>query len=218
MSGETLEAEVGLFCAGRQSNVESLGLEQVGVKTEERGRVVVDSWYQTNVPGIYAAGDVIGFPALAATSMEQARVAMVHAFDLQYKPKVSAVLPLAVYTIPEISMVGMTEGACQQGGTPYLVGRAFFDRNPRGLIIGERAGMLKLVFSPETKGLLGVHLIGEQASELIHIGAHVLATGGSIDAFIDAVYNYPTLSDSYKYAAYDGLGNLQKAQAGRAAP
>lgn len=212
--GTLLESQVALYCSGRISNVQGLGLEQVGIQTEERGRIRVDERFRTSVPNVYAAGDVIGFPALAATSMEQARVAMVHAFGLEYKARVSDVLPLAVYTIPEISMVGRTEEACRAEGTPYLVGRSFYDRNPRGLIIGDRAGMLKVIFSPGTKALLGVHLIGEQASELIHIGAHVMAAGGTIDAFIDAVYNYPTLADSYKYAAYDGLGRLQEWNAG----
>jgi NAD(P) transhydrogenase len=207
--GETLASQTALFCSGRQSNVEGLGLERVGVRMADRGRVVVDDHFRTSVESIYAAGDVIGFPALAATSMEQARVAMVHAFDLQYKPRVSDVLPLAIYTIPEISMVGLTEDVCLAEGISHRVGRSYYERNPRGLIIGDLAGMLKLVFSPDDRRLLGVHLIGEQASELIHIGAHVMAAKGTIDAFIDAVYNYPSLSDSYKYAAYDGLANLQ---------
>ena len=137
--------------------------------------------------------------------MEQARVAMAHAFDLEYKQRVSPVQPLAVYTVPEIAMVGLTEAACQQQGLPYLVGRAFYEKNARGLIIGDLSGMLKLIFSPTDKRLLGAHHIGEQASELVHIGAQVLAQGGTIDAFVEAVYNYPTLADTYKYAANDGL-------------
>ncbi|MGH2628814.1 MAG: Si-specific NAD(P)(+) transhydrogenase, partial [Anaerolineales bacterium] len=177
--GEVLEKQVALYCAGRVSNVGDLGLERVGIHMEERGRIRVDEHFQTSVPNVYAAGDVIGFPALAATSMEQARVAMVHAFGLEYKPRVSDVLPLAIYTIPEISMVGRTEEACLAEGRPYLVGRSYYDRNPRGLIIGDLTGMLKVLFSPVSKELLGVHLIGEQASELIHIGAHVMAAKGT---------------------------------------
>jgi NAD(P) transhydrogenase len=142
--------------------------------------------------------------------MEQARVAMVHAFDLQYKEHMSPVLPLAIYTIPEIAMVGRTEDECAQQGIPYLAGRDYYEKNPRGQIIGDTAGMLKLVFSPMDKKLLGVHHIGELASELVHIGAQVMAENGTIDAFIHAVYNYPSLSDSYKYAAYDGLGARQR--------
>jgi NAD(P) transhydrogenase len=207
--GETLGCDIALFAAGRQSNVEGLGLEAVGVRLGARGLIQVDEHYQTSVPGIYAAGDVIGFPALASTSMEQARVAVVHAFDLHYKERLSPILPLAVYTIPEISLVGLTEEACREQGRPYLVGRAYYEKSPRGQIIGDLAGMLKLVFAPEDRHLLGVHLIGELASELVHVGAHVMAADGTIDAFIQAVYNYPTLADSYKYAAYDGLGQWQ---------
>jgi len=134
----------------------------------------------------------------------------VHAFDLHYKEQVSPVLPFTVYTIPEISMVGLTEQECREKDIPYLVGRSYYDKNPRGLIIGDLSGMCKLIFAPEDKRLLGVHWIGEQASELIHLGAQVMAGGGTIDTFIAAVYNYPTLTDSYKYAAYDGLGEHQK--------
>jgi NAD(P) transhydrogenase len=208
-SGDVVETEVALFAAGRVSNIEGLGLEQLGIQTVERGRVVVNEKYQTAVANVYAAGDVVGFPGLAATSMEQARVAMVHAFDLHYKQRVSPILPFAIYTIPEISMVGLSEEACAEKGIPCLVGRSYYERNPRGLIVGDETGMVKLVFSPSDKRLLGAHLVGEQASELVHIAAHVMAQDGTIDAFIDAVYNYPSLADSYKYAAYDGLGNLQ---------
>jgi NAD(P) transhydrogenase len=205
-SGKVVSTETVLYAAGRQSNVEGLGLEELGVKIGNRGLILVNEKYQTSVPNIYAAGDVIGFPALASTSMEQARVAMVHAFDLGYKERLSPVIPLAVYTIPEISMVGLTEDECKQKLVPCLVGRALYSNNARGQILGDTDGMLKLIFSPDDKKLLGVHIMGEMASELIHLGAHVMAEGGTIDAFIDAVYNYPTLSDSYKYAAYDGLG------------
>jgi NAD(P) transhydrogenase len=208
-SGDVVETEVALFAAGRVSSIEGLGLEPLGIQTAERGRVVVNEKFQTAVPNVYAAGDVVGFPGLAATSMEQARVAMVHAFDLEYKQRVSPILPFAIYTLPEISMVGMSEEDCAEKGIPYLVGRSYYERNPRGLIVGDETGMVKLVFSPPDKRLLGAHLVGEQASELVHIAAHVMAQDGTIDAFIDAVYNYPSLSDSYKYAAYDGLANLQ---------
>ena len=208
--GGKREFEVALIAAGRQSNVEGLGLEQVGVKLGERGLILVDENYQTNIPNIYAVGDVIGFPALASTSMEQARVAVVDAFDLKYKERLAPFLPLAVYAIPEISMVGLTEDDCQAKNISYLVGRAYYEENARGQIIGDMSGMVKLVFSPKDKKLLGAHIIGEQASELIHIASHVMLVGGPIDAFIEAVYNYPTLSDSYQYAAYDGLVNYTK--------
>jgi NAD(P) transhydrogenase len=209
-SGEQLAGEIALFAAGRQSNVGGLNLENLGVKLGERGLILVNEKYQTSAPNIYAAGDVIGFPALASTSMEQARVAMVHAFNLRYKENVSPILPLAVYTIPEISMVGLSEEECQKKNMPYLVGRAYYENNARGQIIGDLSGLLKLVFSPSDKKLLGAHLIGELASELVHLGAQVMTAGGTIDAFIHAVYNYPSLSDAYKYAAYDGLGNLNR--------
>jgi NAD(P) transhydrogenase len=217
-SGQSVRSDIALFAAGRQSNVGGLGLEALGVKLGSRGLILVNERYQTSISNIYAAGDVIGFPALASTSMEQARVAMVHAFDLRYKEHVSTVIPLAVYTIPEISLVGLTEDACRIRGKPYLVGRAFYARNARGQIIGDTEGLLKLVFSPEDKKLLGVHIIGEMASELIHLGAQTMASDGSIDAFINAVYNYPSLSDCYKYAAYDGLGELQRWQASERKP
>jgi NAD(P) transhydrogenase len=205
-----LEFDIALIASGRQSNVQGLGLEQIGVKMGNRGLVIVSDNYQTSVPNVYAAGDVIGFPALASTSMEQARVAMSHAFDLRYKNNLSPVLPLAVYAIPEISSVGLTEDECMAKQIPYLIGRGYYENNPRGQIIGDMSGMIKLIFAPADKKLLGAHIIGEQASELIHIAAHVMLAHGTIDVFIQSVYNYPTLADLYKYAAYDGLGNLDK--------
>ncbi|HEX6269304.1 MAG TPA: Si-specific NAD(P)(+) transhydrogenase [Anaerolineales bacterium] len=208
--GGKQDFEVALVAAGRESNVEELGLEKVGVKLGDRGLILVDENYRTNIPNIYAAGDVIGFPALASTSMEQARAAVVHAFDLEYKEKLAPFLPLAVYAIPEFSSVGLTEDECKAQDIPYLVGRAYYEDNARGQIIGDLCGMIKLVFSPVDKKVLGAHIIGEQASELIHIASHVMLANGTIDTFIDAVYNYPTLSDSYQYAAYDGLANHAK--------
>lgn len=210
-TGEVVEAERALFAAGRSSNVEKLALDKAGVTMGKRGLIPVDGHYCTNVSGIYAAGDVIGFPALASTSMEQARVAMVHAFDLGYKERISPVLPLAVYTVPEIGMVGLTEEEARiKEGSAVEVGRAEYARNARAQIIGDQSGLLKLVFRVADKQLLGVHIVGELASELVHVGAEVVRTGGTIDAFIDAVYNWPSLSDCYKYAAYDGLGALKR--------
>lgn len=201
--------DIALIAAGRQSNVEGLGLEQIGVKTGTRGLILVNDQYQTSVPNIYAAGDVIGFPALAATSMEQARVAMIHAFDQTKAERLSPVLPFAVYAIPEISMVGMTEEDCKAKNIPYAVGRGHYEDNARGQIIGDMAGMIKLIFSPTDRKLLGVHIIGEQAAELIHIGSHVMMANGNIEEFVHAVYNYPTLSDLYKTAALDGIEKLK---------
>jgi NAD(P) transhydrogenase len=211
-SGGVQTYDIALMAAGRQSNVQGLGLEAVGVKLGERGLILVNEYYQTSVPTIYAAGDVIGFPALAATSMEQARIAVMHAFDQGYQERLSPVLPLAVYAIPEISMVGLTEDECKSRKIPYLVGRGSYEDNARGQIIGDMSGMIKLVFSPGDKKLLGAHIIGELASELIHIASQVIMTGATIDEFIRAVYNYPTLADLYKSAAYDGIDQLEKMQ------
>lgn len=209
-SGASLEVDSVLFAAGRLGNTEGLGLERIGIPVGDRGHVTVNEHYQTVIPHVYAAGDVIGFPALAATSMEQARVAMCHAFDLKYKTRVAPVFPLAIYTVPEVSMVGETEESCRQRGIDYCVGRALYRHNARGQIIGDLAGQIKLVFRTPDKTLLGIHIIGEAASELIHVGLMVMQAGGTIDVFIEAVFNYPTLGDAYKYAAYDGLGNLQR--------
>jgi NAD(P) transhydrogenase len=208
--GTQREFDIILVAMGRQSNVQGLGLDQIGVQLGSRDVILVNGKYQTHVPNIYAAGDVIGFPALASTSMEQARVAVSHAFNFTYKEEMSPVVPLAVYAIPEISMVGLTEEECHLKQIPYLTGHGFYSRNPRGQIIGDMSGMIKLIFSPDDKKLLGTHIIGEQASELIHLAAHVMEMNGTIDTFIRSVYNYPTLSDLYKYAAYDGLGNWEK--------
>ena len=208
-SGVTIRAENVLIAVGRHGNTRGLGLDRIGLAVGERGHLAVNEHYQTAIPNIYAAGDVIGFPALAATSMEQARVAMVHAFDLKYKTRVAPILPLAVYTIPEIAMVGDTEESCREKGIDYRVGRAAYRENARGQIIGDLAGQIKLVFRYPDKRLLGVHIIGENAAELVHIGLMVLHAQGTIDTFIDTVFNYPTLGEVYKYAAYDGLQALQ---------
>jgi NAD(P) transhydrogenase len=206
---KVMQFDVALIATGRQGNVRSLGLDKIGVEVDERGIIAIDERYQTSVPNIYAAGDVVGFPALASASMEQGMVAMVNAFDDKSKKKMSDVLPLSIYAIPEISMVGLTEDECMAKQIPYVVGRGYFKNNPRGQIIGDMSGMIKLVFSPHNKKLFGVHIIGEQASELIHIGAHVMIAGSTVDAFIQAIYNYPTLAGLYKDAALDGLKNLE---------
>jgi NAD(P) transhydrogenase len=207
-SGQTIEMEAALFAAGRRGAVDELHLEKAGLAVNKRGYVEVNGSYQTAVPSIYAAGDVIGFPALASTSMEQGRVAVCHAFGFQYKKRLASMLPMGVYTIPEISAVGESEESCKEKGIEYEVGRARFANNARGLIAGDPAGLLKLLFRRGDHQLLGVHIIGESATELIHLGMMVLESGGAIDLFIEFVFNYPTLSEMYKYAAYDGLGNL----------
>jgi NAD(P) transhydrogenase len=208
--GECMVVDNVLYAAGRSSNVTDLNLDGIGVATAGRGLITVSADYQTSVPNIYAAGDVIGFPALASTSMEQARVAMVHAFDLKYKTKVAPILPYAIYTIPEVATVGLNEEDCRKKNLACAVGRAFYRDNARGEIIGDVKGLIKLVFDPESRNLLGVHIVGESASELLHIGMMVMQFGGTINAFIDCVFNFPTLSEAYKYAAYDGLGMINR--------
>ena len=207
-SGKVLEADAALFAAGRRGAVDGLGLENVGLALNQRGYIDVNQSYQTSVPSIYAAGDVIGFPALASTSMEQGRVAVCHAFGFDYKKRVASELPMGVYTIPEISAMGETEQSCKEKKIEYEVGRARYANNARGAMAGDTSGLLKLVFQRSDRKLLGVHIIGESATELIHTGMMVLEFGGKIDAFIEFVFNFPTLSEMYKYAAYDGLGNL----------
>ncbi len=199
-----------LYAAGRSSNTADLNLGAAGVKTGNRGLIIANERYQTSTENIYAAGDVIGFPALASTSMEQARVAMVHAFDLKYKTSVAANLPYAIYTIPELSTIGLTEEQCREREIRFDVGRAFYRSNARGQIIGDTKGLIKLVFDSDDFRLLGVHIVGENASELLHIGMMVMQFGGTINAFIESVFNFPTLSEAYKYAAYDGLGNVAR--------
>lgn len=203
-----MQFDIALMATGRQSNVQGLGLDRIGVQLGQRGLIMVNEKYQTTVPNVYAAGDVIGFPALAATSKEQARVAMIHAFGKDHEERLSPVLPFAVYAIPEVSMVGQTENDCKAKNVPYAVGRGYYEDNARGQIIGDMSGMIKLIFSPSDHKLMGVHIIGEQAAELIHIGSHVMMANGDIDEFVHAVYNYPTLSDLYKAAALDGRQRL----------
>ena len=211
-SGSALVASTLLVAAGRSGNTAGLNLESLGIGVGRRGNVEVNADYQTVVPHIYAAGDVIGFPALASTSMEQARLAMVHAFDLRYKTALAPVLPYGIYTIPAVSMAGATEESLGAEGVDYVVGRASFAGNARGQIIGEDAGLLKLLFGRQDMRLLGVHVIGEQASELVHIGLTALLTRATADLFIQTCFNYPSLSEAYKYATYDALGALGAAR------
>jgi NAD(P) transhydrogenase len=181
----------------------------------KRGNLDVDEHYQTSAKHIYAVGDVIGFPALASTSMEQARIAMVHAFDLDYKTELASILPYGIYTIPECSMAGKTEEALQKEGVPYVIGRARYNANARGQIIGDEEGFIKLLFHEDDMKLLGVHVIGELASELVHVGLTALLVGAGADLFIATCYNYPTLTEIYKYATYDALGTRAKRQAAK---
>jgi NAD(P) transhydrogenase len=215
-SGGVARVETVLVSSGRCGNVESLDLPRAGVEVRERGRIVVNEHYQTTAPHIYAAGDVIGAPALASTAMEQARVAMVHAFDLSYKRRLAPILPYGIYTIPECSMAGATEESLRQQGVSYVVGRASYAANARGQIIGDRDGFLKLLFREDDLVLLGVHALGEQAAEIIHVGLTALLLGETADLFIQTCYNYPTLTEMYKYAAYDALGHRDARRKGQA--
>lgn len=212
-TGAVVHSDVVLFSAGRVGNTAGLGLEELGVRLNQRGYVQVDAQYRTAVSGIYAAGDVIGFPALASTAMEQARVAVCHAFDLRYKQQVSPVLPYGVWTIPEIATVGETEDALAARGVAYEAGRASYRTNPRGQILGDTDGFVKLLFDPADMRICGVSIVGEGACELIHVAAAVMSFGGTIDYFIQGVFNYPALSDAFKYAAYDGLQALARRRA-----
>ena len=222
-SGKELNTEVVMLATGRTSNTKELNLEVADIKTGKYGLLVVDQNYQVIHPetkkpveGIYAAGDVIGAPALASTSMEQARFAMIKAFNLEpYKEHVAPILPLGIYTIPECSLAGKTEEECKEKNIEYVLGKAFFNQNARGMIIGENDGFLKLIYEfnkdlNQPMKLLGVHVIGESASELIHIGVNALITDASSNLFIDTCFNYPTLGELYKYATYDAMGNHAK--------
>jgi len=204
-SGRTVRAERILVAAGRVSNVDSLDLDKIGVQTDGTGLIKVDENYQTQTEGVYAIGDVIGFPALASTSMHQGRLAVLHAADQERPPP--AALPMAIFTIPEVSSVGMTEEECRAQGLPYEIGSARTGETPRGQIVRDE-GLLKLIFRRDTREILGVHMVGVAASELIHIGMMLLHTGATLDHILSAVFNYPTLSEAYRIAALDGINRL----------
>ncbi|MCU0623134.1 MAG: Si-specific NAD(P)(+) transhydrogenase [Gemmatimonadaceae bacterium] len=209
-SGVELWAECVLGAQGRVGNTDDLGCEAAGLERTSRGMLVVDERYRTANPRVYAAGDVIGAPSLASTAMEQARVAMCHAFDLRYKQRLAPVLPYAVWTIPEVAMVGETEETLRLKGIAYEVARTPFSANARALIAGDTGGFVKLLFRPEDQKLLGASIVGDGASELIHVAMTVMLLGGTLDFFIQAVFNYPSLGEAFKYAAYDGLQRLQR--------
>ena len=212
-SGKRFAVDIVLAATGRDGATKDMGLEAIGITPSNRGLISVNEHYQTAVPHIYAVGDVIGFPALASTSMEQARIAMAHAFDLKYKEKLAPILPYGIYTIPECSMAGETEESLTKAGVDYVCGHAYYKTNARGEIIGDQDGFLKLIFRTDDMKLLGVHIIGEQASELVHIGLTALLSGATADLFIATCYNYPTLSEIYKYATYNGLQQRLKKRA-----
>ncbi len=209
-SGLRCTVDIVLAATGRNGATNGMGLEAIGIAPDSRGLLKVNEHYQTDVPHIYAVGDVIGFPALASTSMEQGRIAMAHAFDLGYKDRLAPILPYGIYTIPECSMAGETEDSLQKKNIPYVAGVAHYATNARGEIIGDTDGFLKLLFRTDDMKLMGVHIIGEQASELVHIGLTALLTGAGADLFIATCYNYPTLSEIYKYATYTALQAKRK--------
>jgi NAD(P) transhydrogenase len=204
--GERIEADKLLFAAGRVGNIDTLNLAAAGLTANERGQIKVDDHYRTAVENIYAVGDCIGIPALASVSMDQARVAMCDAFEWGYKRRVNPLLPMGIYSIPEISCVGVTEQDARVSGLEYSVGRASYRDNARGQIIGDVDGLLKIIIREPDRKLIGVHIIGDRATELIHIGLSHMHHGATADDLIDTVYNFPTLSECYKYAAYNSLG------------
>ncbi len=202
-TGGRLCVDAVLVAAGRASNTAALNLAAAGIEPGPRGLLTVNGHYRTNIPHIYAAGDVIGFPALASTSMEQARVAMCHAFGKGFKTDLAPLLPTGIYTIPEASMVGATEEDLKSQGVPYIVGRASYAHCARGEIIGDQVGFLKLLYRQDDMKLLGVHVIGEQASEVVHVGVIAMLAEATGDLFNRSCFNFPTLGDLYKIATYN---------------
>jgi NAD(P) transhydrogenase len=207
-SGKRINAEKGLYAAGRMGNTERLNLAAAGIASNARGMLDTNDDFQTDVPHICAVGDVAGFPSLASTGMEQGRHAAAHAFGEAVKGFPEQV-PYGIYTIPEISVVGKNEIELTKAGTPYEVGKVTYREIARGQIMGDSTGLLKLLFDIETHKLLGVGILGEGASELVYIGQAVLSFGGTIEYFIDSVFNYPALAEYYKAAAFDGLNRLE---------
>lgn len=205
--GETITADMLLYTMGRIGNTESLNLAVIGLATDKQGQLQVNTHYQTAFPHIYAAGDVIGFPALAATAMEQGRLAACHAFQVSDAHEIK-VIPYGIYSIPEVSMVGKTEHELATAGVPHATGRAYYREMARGHISGDLHGLLKVVFHRDTRVLLGVHIVGPGATELIHIGQSVLTYGGTVEYFVHNVFNYPTMAECYRTAALDGLNRL----------
>jgi NAD(P) transhydrogenase len=208
-SKKKLSGDALLYAVGRQGNVDELNLAAAGVEADPRGRILVDKDYRTKQPHIFAVGDVIGFPSLASVSMEQGRIAAARAFGKNINSN-PASYPYGIYTIPEISFIGKTEEQLTDEDVPYEVGVSYYREIARGQIRGDTTGRLKIIFHRETKQVLGVHIIGEGASELLHIGQAVMIFGGTVDYFVDTVFNYPTLAECYKAAAFNGLNKLSR--------
>ncbi len=210
MDGPTYIGECLLVAAGRFGNSDGLGLEALGVRIDAGGFIGVDDRFATDVPTIFAAGDIIGDGALASTAMEQARVAMCRAFDLKFRADVHRVRPTGIWSIPEVAMVGETEDSARAKDIPFEIGKASFRHNPRGQIVGDVHGFVKIIFRRDDRTIIGASICGEDACELIHVASTVIAFGGTIDYFIEAVFTWPSLGDAYKYAAYDGLQRLAR--------
>jgi NAD(P) transhydrogenase len=208
-SGKRIPADTVMYSAGRQGVTEVLDLDEVGLEADNRGRIKVDDDYRTPVPHVYAVGDVIGFPALAATSMEQGRRAAYHACGEPVETPMNDAQPIGIYTIPEISYVGKTEDQLTEESVPFEVGISRYRELARGAILGDSYGMLKLLVHSETRHLLGVHVFGTGATELVHIGQTVMGCGGTVDYLVGAVFNYPTLAESYKVAALDAMNKMR---------
>jgi NAD(P) transhydrogenase len=207
-SGKRIAADVVMYSAGRQGMADRLNLEAAGLSADNRGRIKVDEHFRTEVPHIYAVGDVIGFPALASTSMEQGRLAAHHACDEPVRA-MHELQPIGIYSIPEISFVGRTEDELTENRIPFETGVSRYRELARGQIIGDSYGMLKLLVSPDDRTLLGVHVFGTGATEIIHIGQAVMGCKGTIDYLVDTVFNYPTLAESYKVAALDAMNKMR---------
>ncbi|MDY8136134.1 Si-specific NAD(P)(+) transhydrogenase [Aquimarina sp. 2201CG5-10] len=208
-SGEILNVDMFLFAAGRSGQIKGLNCEEIGLKTGKRETVLVNDKFQTNIDNIYAVGDVIGFPALASTSMEQGRIAITHMFNTADLESLADIFPYGIYTVPEVSMVGITEEEAKKEEIDYGVGYSYFRDTARGMIMGDTDnGYLKLIFDKNTKVIVGVHIIGHLATELIHYGMQLVQEKKTLDHLIATVFNYPTLHGLYKYASYDGLGNI----------
>ncbi len=207
-NGESFEVDMFLYAAGRSGQIKDLACESVGIETGKRETIVVDETYKTNIPNIYAVGDVIGFPALASTSADQGRVAVAHIFKTMDLDHLPSYFPYGIYTIPEVSMVGITEETAKEKGINYCAGRSRYADMARGKIMGAKNGFMKLVFEKESLQILGVHVIGHIATEIIHYGLALVEEKKNLYDVIGTVFNYPTLHDLYKYAAYDGLSTI----------
>jgi NAD(P) transhydrogenase len=207
-SNKRISGDVLLYAVGRQGNIDGLNLEAAGLQADYRGRVNVDEEFRTSVPNIFAVGDLIGFPSLASVAMEQGRQAASHAMGMKVVSRPET-YPYGIYTIPEISFIGKTEEQLTEDDVPYEVGMAYYRETARGQIRGDTTGRLKIIFHRETREILGVHIIGEGAAELVHIGQAVMILKGTIDYFVETVFNYPTLAECYKQAAFNGINRLR---------